>query len=223
MRLETLKLFQKSSDALAKSKDLASEAKKLVTEAIAGDDYDTAEEALKIEKGAAKRGGDAEALTKSGKLQTWLEAAKRTYVDVPKAEARLATSPGDPQANQMVGIYTCLVKGRWELGLPQLAKATDLKLRFLAKLDLSSSKSPQEIFDLANQYWDLAEQKPNLEEQGLKLRAAFWYAQAAKELPDGLDRIKARKRLAEIIDTYGKDETEKATGRNDIAAIAGAR
>ncbi len=122
--------------------------------------------------------------------------------------------------NQIVGVYSCLVKSRWEIGLPQLAKAADLQLRFLAKLDLASSKSPQEIVDLANQYWDLAEKKPDLEARGLKLRSAYWYAQAIDGLPDGLDKIKARKRLTEIIEAYGKEETERATARNDIATAA---
>ena len=220
MRLETLKLFQKSAEAHTRNKDLATEAEKIRVEAISVDNYDVAEEALKIEKGAAKRDDDQERLAKAGKAQTWIEAARRAYSDVPKAAARLESGTSDPQANQIVGIYWCLVKGRWEQGLPQLARATDLKLRFLAKLDLSSSKTPQEMFDLANQYWDLAEQKPNLEEQGLKLRAAYWYTQATKELGDGLDKIKARKRLAEIIKTYGKEETAKATARQDIAAVA---
>jgi cellulose biosynthesis protein BcsQ len=132
----------------------------------------------------------------------------------------------DPQANATSGLGTRangtsthdLLDG---VPIGQLAKATDLKLRFLAKLDLSSSKSPQEVFDLANQYWDLAEQKADLEEQSLKLRAAFWYSQATNELPAGLDKIKARKRLAQIVEAYGKEETEKATGRRDIAAAAG--
>lgn len=220
MRLETLKLFQKSSDALAKNKELADEAKKLVTDAVAADAYDTALEALKIEKGATKRDGDTDRLAKSARLQTWLEAAQRAYQDVPKAEARLASGPSDPQANQTVGIYLCLVKGKWEQGLPQLAQSTDRTIRLLAKLDLSSSKSPPEIFDLANQYWELAEHKPDLEEQGLKLRAAYWYAQSVQQLPDGLDKIKARKRLAEVIEAYGKEEAEKATARNDIATAA---
>lgn len=223
MRLETLNLFQKSPDAEGKHAELGKEAKSLMAEAIQADQYDIALEALKISKGTAKRGDDSKYLAKAGKKQIWLEAAKRAFNDASKAELRLAADPSDPQANQIVGLYTCFVKGRWELGLPQLAKATDLKLRFLAKLDLSSSKSPQEIFDLANQYWDLAVQKPDLEEQGLKLRAAYWYAQAIKELPDGLDKIKARKRLTEIIDAYGKEVTEKATGRKDITALAAVR
>lgn len=221
MRLETLQLFQKSPSAMERNGELATAAKNLVAEAIGADKFEAAEEALKIAKAAAKRGGDTDLLASAGRTQTWLEAAKRAYADVPKAELRLAASPGDPQANQIVGIYACLVKGRWELGLPQLAKATDLKLRFLAKLDLSSSKSPQEVFDLANQYWDLAEQKADLEEQALKLRAAYWYSQATKELSDGFDKIKARKRLAQVMEAYGKDETEKATGQRDIAAAAG--
>ena len=178
MRLETLKLFQKSPEAESKSKEWRRKLKKLVTDAIAVDDYDTADEALKIEKGAAKRGGETELLTKAGKLQAWLDAAKRAYSDVPKAEARLVASPGDAQANQIVGIYVCLVKGKWDQGLPQLAKATDRELRFLASSTSPQSKSAQEIFDLANQYWDLGEHKPNLEERGLKLRAAFWYSHA---------------------------------------------
>ncbi len=220
MRLETLKLVQKSPEGLAKSKELATEAKFLVTLATQEDEYDVALEALAIGKGAAKRAGDAELLAKVAKTQNWLEAAKKAFDDVTKAETRLVANPNDPQANQIAGTYVCLVKGRWETGLAQLAKASDLKLRFLAKLDLASSKSPQEVFDLANQYWDLAEQKPDLEKQGLKLRAAYWYAQSTKELPDGLEKIKARKRLSEIIDAYGKEETEKATARSDIAAAA---
>ncbi|MFN0017029.1 MAG: DUF1559 domain-containing protein [Pirellulaceae bacterium] len=220
MRLETLKLVQKSPEGLAKSKELATEAKFLVTLATQEDEYDVALEALAIGKGAAKRAGDSELLAKVARTQSWLEAAKKAYDDVTKAEARLVANPNDPQANQIAGTYVCLVKGRWESGLPQLAKATDLKLRFLAKLDLTTSKSPQDIFDLANQYWDLAEQKPDLEEQGLKLRAAYWYAQSTKELPDGLEKIKARKRLAEIIAAYGKEETAKATGSDGISAAA---
>ena len=220
MRLETVKLFQKSPEAQVKNQELTAEAKKLVHLAIQDDLYEVALEALAIAKGGAKRGGDSAVLATVGKTQSWLEAAKKAYDDVPKAEARLVANSSDAQANQIVGSYACLVKGRWESGLPQLAKATDLKLRFLAKLDLTSSKSPQEVVDLANQYWDLAVQKPELEERGLKLRAAYWYAQATKELPDGLDKIKARKRLAEIIEAYGKEETEKATARNDIATAA---
>jgi Protein of unknown function (DUF1559) len=221
MRLETLKLFQKSPDALVENKELVTQAKKLVAEAIHLDQYELAEEALKIGKGAAKREGDTELLAKAGRTQLWLEAAKRFYADVRQAESHLETNPSDPLSNQIVGIYTCLVKGGWDLGLPQLAKATDLKLRFLAKLDLTTSKSPREVYDLANQYWELAEQRPNLEEQGLKLRAAYWYSQATTQLPDGLEKIKARKRLAAIIETYGREETEKATSRRDIAAAAG--
>jgi hypothetical protein len=220
MRLETLVLFQKSPDAQVKSQELATQAKQLVVLAIQDDAYDVALEALAISKGAAKRAGDTKMLAAVGKTQSWLEAARKAHDDVVKAEPRLAANPGDSQANQIVGIYACFVKGHWESGLPQLAKATDLKLRFLAKLDLSSSKSAQEIVDLANQYWDLAEQKPDLEERGLKLRAAYWYAQATSELPDGLDKVKARKRLAEIIEAYGKEETEKATARNDLATAA---
>lgn len=220
MRLETLKLFQKSPEALAKSSDLASHAEKLVQEAIGSDEYEVAEEALKIEKGAAKRAADQERLSRAARTESWIAAASKAHDDFAKATVRLEASPGDAQANQIVGSYECLVKGRWEQGLPQLAKATDLKLRFLAKLDLSSSKTPQEMFDLANQYWDLAEQKPDLEQQGLKLRSAYWYSQATRELADGLDKIKARKRLAEITKTYGKEETAKATGSREIAAMA---
>jgi hypothetical protein len=219
MRLETFKLFQKSPDALMKDKELAKEAKQLVRLAVDQDEFDVALDAIAIQKGSAKRSEETEALSKIGKTQTWLEAAKVAYHEVAKAEARLVANPSDPQANQIVGIYTCLVKGRWELGLPQLAKATDLKYRFLAKLDLTSAKSAQEIVDLANQYWDLAEQKPNLEEKGLKLRAAYWYSQAARQLPDGLEKIKARKRLAEIVETYGKEDSERAIGSSVVATV----
>jgi hypothetical protein len=218
MRLETVKLFQKSPEGLTNNTELITESKLLLALAVGHNNFDVALEALDIGRRAAKRGNDTKFLEKAAGQQSWLEAARVIYKEVPKAEARLAADSSDSQASQTVGIYECVVQGRWDLGLPQLAKAADLKLRFLARLDLSASKSPQEIFDLADQYWDLAEQRPNLEEQGLKLRAAYWYTAAAKQLPSGLQKIKSRKRLAEIIAAYGKEETEKIVGRSDITA-----
>lgn len=217
LKLETLRLFQKSPAAQTRDKELSSQAAKLVLEATGADNYQVAEEALKVAMGAARRSDEREILAQAAATQKWIEAARKAYDEVPKATARLEASPNDQAANQTVGIYTCLIKGRWEVGLPQLAKAADLKLRFLAKMDLSSSKTPQEMFDLANQYWDLAAEKPDLEERGLKLRAAFWYSLAAKELPAGLDRIRAQKRLGEIRAAYGKEAVEQATATKDLS------
>ena len=220
MRLETLVLFQKSPDAQVKSLELATQAKQLVVLAIQDDAYDVALEALAISKGAANGEVTRRCSRQSARRSPGWKPPERPMMMWSKRNPGCLPIRAIPHANQIVGIYACLVKGRWESGLPQLAKATDLQLRFLAKLDLASAKSPQELVDLAHQYWDLAEKKPDLEERGLKLRAAYWYAQATSQLPNGLEKIKARKRLAEVIEAYGKEETEKATSRNDIATAA---
>jgi hypothetical protein len=220
LRLATLRLFQKSPAAQMRAREIASQAARLVFDAVAADRYDLGDEALKLTLASARRSGDQDLLARAMAGQKWMDAAQKAFEDVPKATTRLEANSNDPQANQTVGVYTCLVKGRWKIGLPMLAKATDLKLRFLAKMDLVTSKTPPEMFDLANQYWDLAAEKPDLEKRGLLLRSAYWYSFAVRQLDGGLGKIKAQKRLSEIITACGKEVVEQATATNDIDKIA---
>ena len=73
--------------------------------------------------------------------------------------------------------------------------------------------------DLAHQFWDLAGKKPDLEERA-QVAGGLLVCPGNEPTSNGLEKIKARKRLAEVIEASGKEETEKATSRNDIATAA---
>ena len=65
--------------------------------------------------------------------------------------------PTHPEANQIVGSYYCLVKQRWEDGLPLLARAADPRLAELAALELKPPDAPSEQLALADRWWMYAE------------------------------------------------------------------
>jgi hypothetical protein len=53
-------------------------------------------------------------------------ASRKAAVEkLTKAKETLAKTPDDPGANQLVGYYTCAVKGDWAAGLPFLVKGND--------------------------------------------------------------------------------------------------
>ena len=103
--------------------------------------------------------------------------------------------PAHPEANEIVGSYYCLVKQRWEDGLPLLARAADPRLAELAELELKRPATPPEQLALADRWWMYAESEAK-HKLALRARAAYWYRQALSGLPPGLERIKAETRLA---------------------------
>ena len=77
--------------------------------------------------------------------------------------------PTHAEANEIVGTYYCLVKQRWEDGLPLLARAADPRLAELAALELKPPDVPTEQLALADRWWMYAEGEAK---HKLALRAA---------------------------------------------------
>jgi hypothetical protein len=108
-----------------------------------------------------------------------------------------------------VGRYLCFVKNRWEAGLPFLARASDIKLRGIASLELAADRSADAVLDLADQYWELAVRYKLPQRRGLHLRAIYCYELVSAVLPSSLEKVKAHKRLEEAIAVYGKAEVDR--------------
>ncbi len=96
---------------------------------------------------------------------------------------------------EIVGTYYCLVKQRWEDGLPLLARAADPRLTELAESELKLPATPAEQVALADRWWTFAEGDTK-HKLAVRRRSAYWYRQALSGLPPGLERIKAESRLA---------------------------
>ena len=116
-----------------------------------------------------------------------------------RAEAKLKANPKDSEAHLALGRHYCF-EDDWKNGLPHLAKGRDADLRQLAQRDLASPTEPNEQIKLANAWWELAQVREGEERDSLMLRAGHWYDRAHEQLTSGIARLKAEKRLEELVE-----------------------
>jgi hypothetical protein len=127
-----------------------------------------------------------------------LSAAREAYNRIPESLARLEQDPSDPEANEAVGKYLCLVRQEWDLGLPLLARGEDIQFKFVATIDLEPQKTTKMLVQLGDTYWQLAESQPQEQRAAIQNRAVHFYDQALLQLEGSLDRIKIQKRVQEF-------------------------
>ncbi len=213
LRLQTLdELTGAVGESSQGAGQLAAEAEKVFVSAYEGDDYPTALEAHRIHMGMLRQNDNRNDRWKTAKAAAYrplIEEAQRVYKLVPAALSALATNAENTEANGVAGKYFCLVKEQWEVGLPMLARGPDLKLRILARMDLEKGKSGPETVQLADQYWELAQDYKQPQRRSLELRAAFHYAGARGFLMPGVDLVKAEKRIEEANRLYGSGPLAK--------------
>lgn len=155
--------------------------------------------------GAAGLLSQADALARKSKnmaLATEVQRRRRElrdlqgeYRNLADATARLRDAPDDAAANHTVGRFQCFVLGNWDQGLPMLAKSADAALRALASRDLKGAATGDSKSELAEAWWNLAEQHRGRVQENLRARAAHWYRLALPQL-GGLKRTLAQKRIA---------------------------
>ena len=94
-----------------------------------------------------------------------------------------------------MGRYYCLVKGRWEAGLPLLVKGSDAELRDLAAKDLSDSSELSAQVSVADGWRAIAErERDKMAKSRLAERAIYWYGKALPSLT-GLSRLRVERAM----------------------------
>jgi formylglycine-generating enzyme required for sulfatase activity len=124
--------------------------------------------------------------------------ARTRWEEIQKAQAALESNPDDAEAHATVGRWHCFVKGDWEAGLSHLAKGSDATLKALAERELAFPQSAEAQVDLADAWWDTAQQAKAETRTPLWLRAGYWYQQAQPQLTRVLTKTKVAMRLEEI-------------------------
>jgi hypothetical protein len=192
---------------------LAQRSKELLVVAYEQDDYETAIQTFGLLTDYVKLQGDRAEVVRLQKMRPILEAARQSFATIPEQLKKLEADPNDADANEAVGKYLCMVKNRWEAGLPLLVRCGDIQLRIVATMDLEPVRAPSDTLKLADQYWDMADDYKQPFTRGLHLRAVYQYQMAAAQLAGSFDRLRAQKKLDEAIAMYGKDDIERSLGR----------
>jgi hypothetical protein len=206
MRLAVLESVSSRAGELTSPDSALKEAERLWREAFEADCYDVALPACEAALNFARMTGIRTEVTRLHQQVNSLEAAKSLHLAAQRAFDALQVNSGDAAAQEAVGRYVCLVKNRWEAGLPYLSKAADIRLRGIASIELAPDRSAEETFSLAEQYWDLAGRFKPPQRRGLHLRAVYCYGQVGPKLASSLEKIKAQRRIDEAAGLYGREE-----------------
>jgi WD40 repeat protein len=178
--------------------------------ALEREDYTGAVALAKLLVAAAKKSEDPDALFDARKLLTRAEQLK-TAVDA------LKTKPDDAAANEALGRYWALDRGRWSVGLKYLAKGSNKELAAAATKDLADPKTAKDRTAVADAWYKLARNTKGADQRRLIGRAWEWYIAALAVGDDATlaDRIK------EIEKDYPDLSTQVLEGHTGaVAAVA---
>jgi hypothetical protein len=135
----------------------------------------------KLASGAAGLAADVDEL--ASEFERLTEPLVRRQAGTATAEDKLA-----------VGMFFCLSKGDWKVGLPILAEGSDSPLSRLAASELSAPAKFEDQFRLAESWWAEADRHGSLRTRRIRQHAAGWYESALPKLT-GFDEAKARQRI----------------------------
>jgi hypothetical protein len=178
--------------ALAANMVLVQNARALIDEALAADNYAAAGRVVsQVGMPAARRTQDETLKAEFSNRRGEIKRLRDGYAFVEQALAALKADAADAEANLTVGRWYCLEKGNWDKGLPLLAKGSDAALAKAAQRDLAAPQDANAKVDLADAWWALSAEKDRAESAaGLQARAVRWYREALPQL-SGLVKAKA--------------------------------
>ena len=169
--------------------------------ALAQDAFAEASRALEAVRKAARKAKDPSLAARLKRIGDVSRAIEKEYGASRKAADTLKADPDDPDANSVLGAYTCFYKQAWEEGLPLIKKGADPDFRRVATLDLQKPQAADKQLVVADQWWALAQQSKGPTQRACEERAVFWYEKALPRL-SGLNQSKANDRVFATI--FGK-------------------
>lgn len=189
-------LYAAMGVAAKKPEEWAAVAKKQIDLADqAADQPELASKALTEAIALAKKAKDMALTAKADAKSKEVAERRGALAKVAKAAETLGRAPDDAEANLIVGRHEGLVKGNWEKGLIHLAKGSDAALKAAASRDLAQPADAAGRIAAGDAWWDLAEKEASAR-VNLRLRAVYWYEQAA-ESATGLLKSKVDLRISE--------------------------
>jgi len=176
---------------------------RVADEAIKSDSLDVAEKAAASAQQLSKKAATAPLTAQAAAKSKEVADIKTAFDKSRKARETLAKSPEDPAANHEYGLYLCLSKGQWDLGLPVLAKGPEGPYRTIATRELAAPEGAVEQVSIGDFWWELAEKESGAAKSAAKARALVWYGRCLAGL-EGLVRVRTEKRLTDAeVAQYG--------------------
>ena len=169
----------------------------LAEEAVARDEYETADRLLSLGGVAARKANNKIMAGELATLKRDVARTVRAYAPVEKALGVLADNPLDSEANGEVGRWRCFENNDWARGLTYLAKGEDTTLADLSKRDLNALENligADQQRQLGDGWWELSQNERGVSKAAYMCRAIYWYQKALPGI-SGLDKAAVSKRV----------------------------
>lgn len=177
-----------------------SDALSLVDVAVEADDYPRAQRAVALAMEIGPTLADTELAGEVVKAKRKVAQFETAYGRAVAAREALAADDAAAVPNSGVGSYLCYLQGKWDEGLPYLAKGEDAAAKKAATLDLARPTAPDAQREVADAWWSVAARQGGVAKAQVMLRARHWYDQMRRSL-DTAEQEKLRARI-EMIDKY---------------------
>lgn len=197
LKQQTLTALATTAKTPAELKTLASALLQLADEALEQNNLDAAEQAAAAAAPAAQRAKEIPMVLKAQVKSKEIRELKSRAEQLKKALDLLAAQPEDGAANLLVGQDLCFSKGKWEEGLPRLAKGNDPVLQALAARDLANPQAPAEQVLVGDGWWNVGEKESGPARVRARQRSVLWYERAVAGTT-GLSKLRLEKRIAEV-------------------------
>ena len=210
---ETLKLLGGAGLPPGTAAGLIALAAEAAGDALEREDYAAAVALGKLLVAASAPPEDPTSHAEAKKLLARAESLK-TAVDTIK------TKPNDSVANEVLGRYWVLTRGRWDVGLKYLVRGANVPLAAAAVKDADEPKTAKERTAVADAWFKLAKDYRGAEHRVLVDRAWEWYS-AALVVATGDEDLKPGERIKEIQETYPELFDQTLQGHTGaVAAVA---
>ncbi|MBC8355609.1 MAG: LamG domain-containing protein [Planctomycetes bacterium] len=147
----------------------------VIAECLADDRFELATSVAEAAVSAARKSKDSSAISRSVAQSREIKSLNAKYEPVREALELLADGSDDPAASETVGRHLCLVKGKWDKGLPYLVKSDASELREIAARDMRNPTSADSQAEIGNGWMNAAKQLDRNIRLHALLRAEYWY------------------------------------------------
>jgi len=183
----------------AKVKSLVSVAMGRIKPALKDDNFPAALKFVSLcEEALARTKADKKAIAAVAAKKAEILGLLNEFQAIAAARRRLKETPDDPSANLTVGFHVACECGKWDEGLPLLAKGSNPELQRIAKLELERPAESKNQLNIADLWWTYARQNGGRSELEVQERAAYWYDKALALFIDGADRARAIERISDV-------------------------
>ncbi|HUG71284.1 MAG TPA: LamG domain-containing protein [Pirellulaceae bacterium] len=175
----------------------------VIDECLVADRYDLAVSLADRATDAARKSKDPSTIGRVVARSRDVKSLKAKYEPVRVALELLAGGSNDPLANETVGQYLCLVRGKWDEGLPYLVQGGASELRDVAARDIRNPTTSQTQAAVGSDWLKVAAQLERRLQFNAHLRAEYWCRLALAQ-ETGVKRLSLEQQINDIGKEVGK-------------------